>query len=253
MTYAFLTQPFQVPHLDGVGLQAMVASINAADALLSYIQEELVLPTNHIRDIKAYSTRDILSIDRVSQRHLELTESLSDGGRKNTLLSVIDQTQTPMGGRLIREWLKKPLLSVEEITRRHDAVDALYTRSQLRAGLREHLSKVRDLERLMMKVSTKYATPRDLLTLALSLEKILPIKKLVNQATSELLLKCAQKLVDLSDLIALVKRALVEEPPLKIAEGNIFRTGFHAPLDELREITKGGKAWLARYQRDSKD
>ncbi|MFZ0565679.1 MAG: DNA mismatch repair protein MutS [Chlamydiales bacterium] len=253
VAYAYLTEHFKVQHLDGFGLKGLIPSINAAGALLAYIHEELSLPIDYIQTIKPYSTQEVLSIDRVTQRHLELTESLQDGSRSHTLLDVIDQTLTPMGGRLIADWLKKPLLSIKEIKRRQDAVELLYYAPQDRAQLRKQLSKVRDLQRLMMKVSTHWATPRDLAALSLSLEAISPIKKLIGSMKSEWIGECAEQLTDLSELTSIVRRGIVDEPPVRSSEGNIFRDEFHPPLDELRQLRRGGKQWLAQYQKEVRE
>lgn len=235
--YAYLTDHFQVHHLDGFGLKAMVAAINAAGGLLAYIHDTLSLPISHIRDIKPFSASESLALDRVSQRNLELTESLH-GSPKHTLMGVLDQTYTPMGKRLLRQWIKRPLLDIKEIQTRLDAVEAYYQSPEQLATLRQKLRGVRDLERLMMRIVAGYATPRDLLALGISLQNSDPIRPLPPE-----LLALAQR----------VHNALVSEPPVRITEGNIFRDGYHAELDELRALTKGGKEWLARYQTKIKE
>ncbi|MCH9627467.1 MAG: DNA mismatch repair protein MutS [Chlamydiales bacterium] len=239
--YAYLTDHFQVHQLDGFGLKGMVAAINAAGGLLSYIRDDLSLPITHIREIKPFSASESVGLDRVSQKNLELTEALHDGSRKCTLMGVLDHTYTPMGRRLLREWIKRPLLDVTAIQERLDAVEAFYYAPQQLAQLRQQLKPVRDLERLMMRIVAGYATPRDLLALAVSLEQIAPIQETLKERASE-------ALVDLPELYLELKKALVEEPPLRITEGKIFRDGYHAELDEHRELTKGGREWLARYQ-----
>lgn len=251
--YGYLSTHFRVPHLDGFGLKGMVAAINAAGALLAYIHEELALSIVHIREIKPYSTQENLLLDKTCQLNLELTRPLQERGRKSTLLHVIDHTLTPMGGRHIREWLQKPLINLKEIGQRHDALEALLAAPEACAHLHRELKEVRDLERLMMKMCAGFATPRDLASLRLSLEKIGPIKALVRGLSSELLFKCSEELTDLPVLTAELKQALVDEPPVRISEGNIFREGYHPPLDELRALMQGGKEWLARYQTTLKE
>jgi DNA mismatch repair protein MutS len=251
--YRYLSTHFRVPHLDGFGLKGSVAAINAAGALLAYMHEELSLSIQHIQTIKPYSTQETLLLDRTCQLNLELTEPLQERGERSTLLHVIDNTLTPMGGRLIREWLKKPLVNVKEIEKRQDAVEALCGAPQMCLKLQEELKQVRDLERLMMRISAGFASPRDLASLRLSLEKIGPIKAIVRGISCELLFQCSEKLSDLTGLVEELKRALVEEPPVRISEGKIFRESFHPPLDELRTIMQGGREWLARYQTTVKE
>lgn len=235
--YAYLTGHFGVHHLDGFGLKGMVAAINAAGALLAYIHDDLALPIHHIRDIKPISANDSMALDRVSQRNLELTDSLH-GSPKHTLVGVLDQTYTPMGKRLLREWIKRPLLDTRAINERLDAVQAYTQAPKELAELRQQLRGVRDLERLMTRAVAGYATPRDLLALGVSLQNCDPIRKLPP---------------GLLDLARKIQEALVEEPPVRITEGKIFRDGYNAELDELRGLTKGGKEWLARYQTKIKE
>ena len=247
-SYGYLSAHFQVPHLDGFGLRGMVAAINAAGALLAYMHEELALSITHVRAIKPYTTKEGLQLDKICQLNLELTHPLQERGRKSTLLYVINNTLTPMGGRQIREWLKKPLLDVKEIAQRHDAVEAFLAAPEIALHLQRELKEVRDLERLMMKTCAGFATPRDLVALSTSIAKIGPIKALVRSVSSALLFQCSERLAEFSALASQIQNALVDEPPVRISEGMIFRDGFDTRLDELRALMQGGKDWLARYQ-----
>ncbi|NGX61566.1 MAG: DNA mismatch repair protein MutS [Chlamydiae bacterium] len=243
-----LTNHFRLAHLDGFGLEGKVAAINAAGALLAYVRDTLFLPVSHLKEIHPYSTEEVLLIDRASQKNLELTESFRDGSRKHTLLHVLDETYTPMGGRLLREWIKKPLLSAQEINKRQEGVEAFYHNSTLRGELRQEFRTVRDLERLMMRVSSGLANPRDLLSLKLSIANLPKIHSLIETLEAPILQECASSLVDLSSLVEKLERAISDEPPIRIAEGNIFKEGYHSEVDELRNLAKGGKEWLANYQ-----
>ncbi len=251
--YQYLASHFKVSHLDGFGLKGSLAAINSAGALLAYIHEELSLSIQHIQEIKPYTTKETLLLDRTCQLNLELTEPLYGRGNHSTLLSVIDQTLTPMGGRLLREWVKNPLLNTSAISKRQDAVAAILATSESSLKLQSELKGVRDLERLMMKISSGYATPRDLASFCSSLEKIGPIKEIVRNFGSELLFSCSEDLVDLSSLIQELKKALVEEPPLRLTDGKIFREGYNQELDELHTIMRGGKEWLIGYQNTIKE
>ncbi|WP_068470493.1 DNA mismatch repair protein MutS [Candidatus Protochlamydia phocaeensis] len=246
--YDFLVQHFQVHSLDGFGLNGMVAAINAAGALLRYLKDALCLPIEHIQDMRPYSTSQFLLLDRMTQRNLELTHSLQDGSRRNTLLGVLDQTATPMGARLLQHWVKQPLLSVEEIRHRQNGIQAFLDHEDRLYQFRERLIHIRDLERLMMKVSAGYATPRDLVALHHSFQPIQEIKALLASLPSSWIQSEANKLDPLPHMNQLIAQALVDEPPLRLGEGKTFRDGYHRELDELREISRDSKAWMARYQ-----
>lgn len=246
----FLTGHLQVQTLDGYGLKGMVAGINASGALLSYLQDNLCLPIEHITEIHPYSTSQYMAIDRSTQRHLELTESLQDSGRKNTLLGMLDKTKTPMGARLLRHWVKQPLLSVQEIQHRQEAVQAFYNTSWAIEQAGELLEQVRDVERLMMKISSGYASPRDLVALSRSFLPMPHLKAILQQISSSapILLQDEQNIHSLPEMTSLILGAIVDEPPMRITDGNIFKEGYNKELDELRTISRDSKTWIANYQ-----
>jgi len=254
VAHDFLLNHFQVHSLDGFGLRGMVAGINAAGALLNYLQDSLCLPIDHVSEVQIYSTSEYMSIDRSTQRHLELTESQHDGSRKNTLLGLIDRTKTPMGARLLRQWVKQPLLSSEEIKKRQDSVEAFFRASWAVDQLGTLLEDVRDMERLVMKVSSNYASPRDLQALAASFIPINEIKVLLkNMPASKLIDENESALDSLPEMTEMILNAVVDEPPLRITEGAIFRDGYNGELDELRSISRDSKSWLANYQTELRE
>lgn len=244
-----LTEHFKVRHLDGFGLRGMVAAINAGGALLFYLKETLSHSIDHIRSVQVYSTSDFMVLDSTTQRNLELTESLQ-GGRKNTLLETLDVTHTPMGGRLLRQWIKQPLLSSEEIAHRQDAVEALVSNHDAITALQSALASVKDLERLMMRISTGFATPRDISALRFSLEAIPAIKIILEKIThaSSLLAHDTHLLHDYSEVIDLIARAIVDQPPFRLSDGNVIREGYNQELDSLRALSSDSKSWIAQYQ-----
>lgn len=246
--FDFLISHLKVHHLDGFGLQGMVAGINSAGALLQHLQSTLCLNIDHIQEIQTYTTSQFMSLDRTSQRNLELTESQHDGSKKNTLLDVLDNTCTPMGGRLLRRWVKQPLLSIEDIRQRQGAIEAFLCKQGEMAKIKGKLSQIRDLERLMMKISSGYASPRDLATLRFSFLPIQELKTELLNLESELIRQEAAKLEALPEMVDLIAKALVDEPPARIGEGPCFCPGFHKELDDLREISRDSKSWIARYQ-----
>ncbi len=231
-----LSKHFQVHTLDGFGLKGMTAAINAAGALMMYVKDDLNLNFSHIKSIHPHHLAKYMTLDRITQRHLELTLPLHEKGK--TLLAILDETATPMGGRLLREWLLHPLLSVEEIKLRQDHIET-FLNAQI--DLKKHLKEVRDLERLMMRIETGYATPRDLAGLRFSLEPLPEI--------SELLQKLGLKnLPDLSELTKKIGSAIVDAPPLRLSDGGIFKPGYHFDLDELKTLKSDAQVWLAAYQ-----
>lgn len=250
LTCESLISHFQVKSLDGFGLKGMVPGINAAGALLCYLQDILNLPVAHIREILPYTTSQFMTLDRNTQRNLELIDPLNESSRKGTLLSVLDKTQTPMGARLMRHWVKQPLLSPEEIHLRQDAVEALFNAPNALEKMEILLDSVRDLERLMMKISSGYASPRDLVALRHSLEPIPALKATLSTLghAAKMIQQDESTLEPFPELTHLIGTALVDEPPARINDGMIFREGFHRELDDLRIISRDSKSWLARYQ-----
>lgn len=249
-TYGFLVNHLNVHSLDGFGLKGMVAAINSSGALLQHLQDSLCLNIDHIREILPYSTSQYMILDRMTQRNLELTESMHDGSRKNTLLEVMDKTKTPMGARLMRHWVKQPLLSIDEIGKRQDAIQALLQSPAHLSKLDILLEGVRDMERIMMKISSGYATPRDLIALRLSFDPIPELRTLLQSIAHNTILidQESQKLDPLPEMNALIHKAIIDEPPARLSDGHIFRDGYHAELDELRALSLDSKTWLAQYQ-----
>lgn len=250
LTYDRLTGHFKVHTLDGYGLKGMQAAICAAGAMLGHIQDVLNLSIDHIGEITTYSTASYMAIDRTTQRNLELTESLAGSSGKNTLLTILDHTLTPMGARLLKQWIKQPLLSVEEIQKRQKAVGTFVESPMESERFSMLLENVKDLERLIMRVSSGCASPRDLIALKISLEPIPKIKALLQSLKGKSMLLDAEeeKLKTLHEVSTMIANAIIDAPPFKTNEGGIFRSGYNALLDELREISQDSKAWIARYQ-----
>jgi len=233
----FLCKHFKVQTLDGFGLRGMVSGINAAGALLTHVHEELNLPIDHITKIKTESTQGVMQIDKATQRNLELTHPLHEGQKEATLLHLIDGTKTPMGGRLLRKMLLHPLLSMKEIQERQDRIEAFTKEFSNLLQLRRHLGEIRDLERLMMRIETGFATPRDLSGLRFSLEQIPFIAELVEE-----------EFPNVKPLTEKIATALVDNPPMRLSEGGLFKQGYDETLDQLLSIKKDAATWIAAYQ-----
>ncbi len=239
-----LLSHFKVQTLDGFGLKGQIAAIGAAGALVGYLQQEMSLRLDHVVSIVVQPLKNTMSIDRSTLRNLELTESMHDGSEKNTLVNLLDQTATPMGGRLLRQWVKHPLLSLPEIEKRQNAIaDFLAPEAYL---AREQLEGVRDLERLMMKIAARYATPRDLLALGLSLAKLPLLAQALQTFTAEEIVSHRAHLHDPISQTILTR--LCDAPPLRMGEGEIFRDGFHPELDRLRTLSRDSLSWMNQYQ-----
>jgi len=251
--YNWLTNHFQVHNLDGFGLQGKVAAINAIGALLSYLQDELCLSVDHIKQIQLDHLSSYMSIDRTTQRNLELTEPLHHGSKSCTLLKLLDRTVTPMGARLLKSWVIHPLLSPPKIHKRQDAIEELLTKQKEARLLRENLQDIRDLERLIMRISTGYSTPRDLTGLRFSLENIPAVRKNLASFQTPLMQTLLTHLPDPSDITQAIQTTLVDEPPLKMGEGKVIRPGYSAELDELRSLKANSQSWIANYQAELKE
>lgn len=236
---------FQVNNIDSFGLKGQTSAIIAAGSLLLYLKEEMNINCDHILSIQAESLSQYMGLDRASLRNLELTETMTDGSSKNTLLDILDHTCTPMGGRLLRHWIKHPLLSCSEILNRQNAIETFIEHDPKAKELRKILHKVRDLERLIMKISAHYATPRDVFSLGVSLSHLPEFLTILSSFFA-----CAdlEIIKNIEPLFGKILSALNENPPLRIGEGDIFRDGYNHELDHFRTLSKESTTYLARYQ-----
>ena len=239
---------FKVAGLEGLGLDGRPAAVCAAGANLAFLEETQKRAFPHIRSIRTYAVSDYMILDRATVRNLELTEKIHAGEEESTLLGLLDMTRTPMGGRLLRRHLLSPLMSVEKIERRQDGVEELVNKSMVRQELRRLLGKLTDMERLNARVSCERANPRDLLALADSLELVPSLKKVIVDTKSAIIQEAGSEFGDTSGIVTTVKTALVDDPPMSLKDGDIIREGRESDLDELRDVSRGGKEWIAQLQ-----
>ncbi|EHQ89937.1 DNA mismatch repair protein MutS [Desulfosporosinus youngiae] len=234
--------------------QEFPIAAQAAAGLWNYILETLpgVDPT-HIVEIKTYRSERWMFLDQWTRRNLELTESLRGAGKKGTLLSVLDLTQTAFGGRLLKHWIDKPLLRQDEIEGRLNSVEELVSDSFLRKDLQKLLSEVYDLERLMGKVSYGTANAKDLLSLTQTLALLPEIRTLFDSSSAESLKVRLPDLDGFEPFVTKLQSALNSNPPLSLKEGNIIKTGYSQEVDELRLISAGGKEWLAQLENSERE
>lgn len=228
-----LTGHFDVHSLEGFGLRSKQAAVIAAGSLLLYLKEELNLPLEHVSSIQSDFGSQFMAIDRSTMRNLELTDSL---------LSLLDETSTPMGGRLLKNWVQYPLLSCPAIEERQQAIASYIQNPETSHKAREILSQIRDIERLVMKLSTRYAGPRDLFALGVSLSHVLPLSQTLSI-----------ELPSIDPLSRAILSSMNESPPLRIGEGDIFKDGYHQELDRLRDLNKDSMSWMARYQSELRE
>ncbi len=241
---------FGTATLEGFGLDdvADAPAIRAAGAILEYLAETQKSTLGHVDRIVPYRPETTLEIDAATRRSLELTVTLRHGKREGSLLAAIDRTVTAMGARLLADWLSNPLTEVAAITERHDAVDELLQHPGARLGLREELSAVYDLPRLLARVSTGRASPRDLHFVGKTLLRIPEVKRHLLPLTSPLLRRLDECLHTFEELRHELLTALVDPCPLSAREGGLIRDHYDGELDRLRALATGGKEWIAKYQ-----
>ena len=244
-----LQDHFGTATLDGFDLDHESPSVAAAGALLEYVQETQKASLAHIAKIEPHRRGSALMIDDATRRSLELTHTLRENQREGSLLAIMDETVTPMGARLLAEWLSNPLTDPAAIERRLDAVAELTEDAALRRDIGEQLKQAYDLERLAGRAATLRASPRDLSSLTRTLALLPKLKALLAGRRSDLLSTLEARLDLCAEVRADVDAALADDPPLQTTDGGVIRPGFDASLDELRELARGGKTWIAEYQK----
>lgn len=245
-----LSQHFQVATLDGFGVTGMNLAIHAAATVIAYLQRTQLTALEHLKSLSTYSVGEFMLLDDATRRNLELVQSLRDGSVYGTLLWVLDETATPMGGRLLHRWILQPLLSVERINERLDAVELLHRETLWRQEIRETLKSIPDLERLVARVGTGTANPRDLAQIRSALQVIPKLREVLmaKAMRTPLLWRIVERLHTADDLRRRLEEALVDNPPQRMTEGGIFRDGYHPELDELRYIAQHGKELIAQLE-----
>jgi DNA mismatch repair protein MutS len=248
-----LRDHFKLLSLDGCGLANRPAAVGAAGAILHYLGDTQRAALDHLDRPTYYNRADYMVLDAVTIRNLELVEplfaaDLGTGQSQPTMLGVLDQTQTGMGGRLLRQRLLQPSMERAEIEQRLDAVGELLQQTILRAELRKQLSGVLDIERLLAKVTLGSAGPRELLALGRSLEKVPAVKRTFDTQQAERLRTLHDRLDELPDVTNLILEAIADEPPFNLTDGGTIRQGYNAELDELRDLKSNGQRYIAQIE-----
>ncbi len=237
--------------LEAFGCEGLPLAVRAAGAVVAYLRETQRGALAQITAMETYSTSGFMALDAHTRRNLELFESGRGGGVKGSLLWVLDETRTPMGGRLLRRWLAEPLLDLARLRARHDAVTAALEDSTLRARLAPSLVRVGDLERLTNRVLQRIATPRDLVALAAGLRAV---EELAGGArVPRGLAEITGRIAALPELAGLIERAVVDEPPLTLADGGVIRPGYSAELDEIVNRSRNARQWVADLERTERE
>jgi DNA mismatch repair protein MutS len=245
-----LQDEFGLATLKGLGLHDAPQALGSAGAALAYVKATQRDAVPHLRLPRRYSPGNFVVLDGNTQRNLELVESLADKRRRGTLLAVLDRTLTSMGGRKLRHWILHPLVDVEEIRERLDAVENLFNNGELRMRLREALRGMGDLERLLGRLTSRSGNARDLKALGVSLQRVPDLKTVLADAQAPLLAALKEGIDDLDDVAGWIEEAIVDEPPLTLIDGNLIKDEYNEELDRLRGLVRGGRDWIATLQRE---
>lgn len=246
--YKLLTEHFKTHSLKGFGVDDLEIAHTAAGSLLHYMMETQKSSLGHLKRIYSYENSDYMSLDGSTKRNLELTSTMQEGGTDGTLVSILDDTVTAMGGRLLRKWIMRPLKKLKPIEERLLAVVWLKAQHDRRGEIREEMSQIGDLERLISRVSVGRTNARDLKQLELSLAQIPRVKMQLTSVDIPLIQSINSRLKLLIEVQERIRKALVEEPPASIRDGGMIADGFHEDLDELREIARNGKKYITQIK-----
>lgn len=241
-----LCRHFHVGTLAGLGLSDYSIGVTAAGAVMQYLEETQKISLDHITSIKPYIPNSYMLLDRSTRRNLELCETMREKSKRGSLFWVLDKTKTAMGARMLRNSIEQPLLDIEKINQRLDTITALNENAISREELREYLTPIYDLERLISKISYRSANPRDLIAFRQSLSMLPHIKYLLNSFEgNSLLTEYGKNLDDMTDICSLIEASIDEDAPLTVREGGIIKDGYHEEIDRLRHAKTDGKKWLA--------
>jgi len=248
-----LCEHFGTISLRGFGCEDMSVGLDAAAMVLEYLRKTNASALRHISSISTYSTEGFMLLDSAARRNLELVQSLSTDGRGKSLLAVLDHTKTPMGARMLRKWIDRPLLDIHRISERHNAVEELYHNAVIRESVRNVLNKIQDIERLMSRVVVGTANARDLVGLASSLEMLPELRAALEDAKSNTLKRIREDIADLREVAMIVREAIADDPPASVRDGGIIRPGYSKELDDLRDAAKNGRDWIAGLEASERE
>lgn len=250
--YELLINHFKTQSLKGFGIEEMRIGTIAAGAVMNYLQETQKANIPHIKKIVPHDVSEYMVLDASTKRNLEITTNIS-GQSEGTLYSIIDHTLTPMGGRMLKQWINRPLKRLEPIRERLDAVQELVTNESTRGKIHDELKHIGDLERLIAKIATGRANPHEVNQLKIMLEQIPNIKTHVSNLKSQAFTVLNKNLDALFDLVSSIDKAIADDPPLTLADGNVIQNGYNTELDEIRTLALGAKDWVAKHQQSERE
>ncbi|MDZ5669673.1 DNA mismatch repair protein MutS [Bacillus stercoris] len=221
--------------------------------LYAYLKRTQKRSLDHLQPVQVYELEEAMKIDLYSKRNLELTETIRSKNKKGSLLWLLDETKTAMGGRLLKQWIDRPLIRVNQIEERQEMVETLMSHFFEREDLRERLKEVYDLERLAGRVAFGNVNARDLIQLKESLKQVPGIKQLVASLAHDKAKERAERIDPCGDVLELLEEALYENPPLSLKEGNLIKDGYNQKLDEYRDASRNGKDWIARLEQQERE
>ncbi|MEW6608796.1 MAG: DNA mismatch repair protein MutS [bacterium] len=245
-----LCELFGTSSLDGFGCENLLIGIGVSGAIIHYLKETQRSGLTYVNKLIPYTTSDFMILDAATLRNLELTRTIRSGEKTGSLIWVLDKTITAMGGRLLREWIQQPLISVEKIRYRQQGIGEFVASPTFRDELFSLLKNIHDIERLISRLDTNLANARDLVALKESLKITPKIKDILKPLNSRIIKEIEENLEDLSDVTELIERVIVDSPPLSLRDGGLIKEGYFQELDELRNISKDAKNWLVRLQQE---
>lgn len=244
---------FHLANLEGFGLKDMEYAVSAVGCMLYYLKDTQKGAVEHINHITTYHVEDYVVLDSASRRNLELCETMRDKNKRGSLLWVLDKTKTAMGARTLRSMVEQPCIRKEKIEQRLDVIETFNQSIITRDELREYLNAVYDLERLMTRITLKTANPRDLIAFKNSIGILPHVKAILKEFHTGLLKDYYDELDELTDLFQAIDSAIIEEPPILIKEGGIFKDGYNKDVDELKNAKTDGKNWLMELETREKE
>ncbi len=248
-----LLKQFKTKTLKGFGIENLTTGKVAAGVVLNYLKETQKGKLDHLNKISNYNPSDYMMLDASTRRNLEISFTMQEGKREGSLISILDNTETAMGGRLLKKWITAPLRKLKPILQRQESIEEFYTNKKLRENLKTELREIGDIERLISKVCTGRANPRELINLKTSLKKIPLLKQLLDQAETSNISIINKRLNDLENVVEKLELAISDSPPLSITDGGIIREGYSPELDEIRDISSNAKTWIANMQKEERE